>query len=52
MTSHFPIDGKEFAGKRTLITGGTKGLGAAMAQRFLSSGGQGRDHGAHARCRR
>jgi NAD(P)-dependent dehydrogenase (short-subunit alcohol dehydrogenase family) len=38
MTSQFPVDGKEFAGKRTLITGGTKGLGAAMAQRFLSSG--------------
>jgi NAD(P)-dependent dehydrogenase (short-subunit alcohol dehydrogenase family) len=38
MTSHVPIDSKEFAGKRTLITGGTKGLGAAMAQRFLVSG--------------
>ena len=38
MTSHVSIDGKEFAGKRTLITGGTKGLGAAMAQRFLASG--------------
>jgi NAD(P)-dependent dehydrogenase (short-subunit alcohol dehydrogenase family) len=38
MTSDFPVDGREFAGKRTLITGGTKGLGAAIAQRFLSSG--------------
>jgi NAD(P)-dependent dehydrogenase (short-subunit alcohol dehydrogenase family) len=34
----FPVDGNEFAGKRTLITGGTKGLGAAMAQRFVASG--------------
>jgi NAD(P)-dependent dehydrogenase (short-subunit alcohol dehydrogenase family) len=34
----FPVVGNEFAGKRTLITGGTKGLGAAMAQRFLASG--------------
>jgi NAD(P)-dependent dehydrogenase (short-subunit alcohol dehydrogenase family) len=34
----FPVDGNEFAGKRILITGGTKGLGAAMAQRFVASG--------------
>ena len=34
----FPVVGNEFAGKRTLITGGTKGLGAAMAQRFVASG--------------
>src|SRR5712672_2534637 len=34
----FPIVGNEFAGKRTLITGGTKGLGAAMVQRFVASG--------------
>jgi NAD(P)-dependent dehydrogenase (short-subunit alcohol dehydrogenase family) len=38
MTSDFPGDDKEFAGKRTLITGGTQGLGAAMARRFLASG--------------
>jgi NAD(P)-dependent dehydrogenase (short-subunit alcohol dehydrogenase family) len=38
MTNNFPADGKEFAGKRTLITGGTKGLGAAMAQRLLAGG--------------
>ena len=34
----FPVDRNEFAGKRVLITGGTKGLGAAMAQRFVASG--------------
>jgi NAD(P)-dependent dehydrogenase (short-subunit alcohol dehydrogenase family) len=34
----FPVDAGEFAGKRVLITGGTKGLGAAMAQRFVASG--------------
>jgi NAD(P)-dependent dehydrogenase (short-subunit alcohol dehydrogenase family) len=34
----FPVDGNEFAGKRVLITGGTKGLGAAMTQRFAVSG--------------
>src|ERR1700739_1288822 len=34
----FPVVGNEFAGKRTLITGGTKGLGAAMVQRFVASG--------------
>jgi len=28
----------DLAGKRTLITGGTKGLGAAMAQHFLANG--------------
>jgi NAD(P)-dependent dehydrogenase (short-subunit alcohol dehydrogenase family) len=36
----FPVDRNEFAGKRVLITGGTKGLGAAMAQRFVASGAQ------------
>jgi NAD(P)-dependent dehydrogenase (short-subunit alcohol dehydrogenase family) len=34
----FSVDGNEFAGKRVLITGGTKGLGAAMTQRFAVSG--------------
>ena len=28
------VDPREFAGKRVLVTGGTKGLGAAMARRF------------------
>ena len=34
----FMVDPREFAGKRVLITGGTKGLGAAMARRFLAGG--------------
>ena len=34
----FMVDPREFAGKRVLITGGTKGLGAAMAGRFLAGG--------------
>ncbi len=39
MTSYpFPILPDEFKGKRVLITGGTKGMGAAMLQRFLLSG--------------
>jgi len=36
----FPVDRNEFSGKRVLITGGTKGLGASMAQRFVASGAQ------------
>lgn len=31
-------DPKEFAGKRVLITGGTKGLGRATVERFLAGG--------------
>jgi NAD(P)-dependent dehydrogenase (short-subunit alcohol dehydrogenase family) len=31
-------DPKEFAGKRVLVSGGTKGLGRATVQRFLASG--------------
>ena len=40
MASEYPfsVDRSEFAGKRVLITGGTKGLGASMAQRFVASG--------------
>jgi NAD(P)-dependent dehydrogenase (short-subunit alcohol dehydrogenase family) len=34
----FMVDPREFAGKRVLITGGTKGLGAAMTRRFLAGG--------------
>lgn len=34
------IDPKEFAGKRVLITGGTKGLGRATVDRFLAGGAQ------------
>lgn len=31
-------DATEFAGKRVLITGGTKGLGMATVDRFLAGG--------------
>jgi NAD(P)-dependent dehydrogenase (short-subunit alcohol dehydrogenase family) len=34
----FPIDPKEFAGKRVLITGGTQGTGEAMVRRFAAAG--------------
>jgi NAD(P)-dependent dehydrogenase (short-subunit alcohol dehydrogenase family) len=34
----FAVDRNEFTGKRVLITGGTKGLGGAIAQRFVASG--------------
>lgn len=34
----FSVDAKEFSGRRILVTGGTKGLGAAMVHRFLLSG--------------
>ena len=38
MAGYFHADREEFAAKRVLITGGTKGLGAAIAQRFSASG--------------
>jgi NAD(P)-dependent dehydrogenase (short-subunit alcohol dehydrogenase family) len=36
----FSCDPSEFAGRRILVTGGTKGAGAAMVRRFISSGGR------------
>lgn len=33
-----PIDPTEFAGKRVLVSGGTKGLGRAVVERFLAGG--------------
>ena len=32
-------DGKEFAGKRILVTGGTKGIGEAIVNRLVAGGG-------------
>ena len=36
----FKLDAREFADKRVLVTGGTKGLGAAIPQRLLAGGGR------------
>src|SRR5678815_1976116 len=33
-------DGKEFQGKRILVTGGTRGIGAAIVDRLTARGGQ------------
>jgi NAD(P)-dependent dehydrogenase (short-subunit alcohol dehydrogenase family) len=39
MTAYpFSFSPEEFRGKRVLITGGTKGVGAAVVQRFQMSG--------------
>jgi len=40
MTVHqrFPVDPTEFAGRRVVVTGGTKGAGAAVAARFAAAG--------------
>ena len=35
---HFPILADEFAGKRVLVTGGTKGAGAAIVRRLSAAG--------------
>ena len=34
----FSVDGKEFKGKRVLVTGGTKGMGEAMVRRLTMGG--------------
>jgi NAD(P)-dependent dehydrogenase (short-subunit alcohol dehydrogenase family) len=38
MSYPYPIIKSEFEGKRVLVTGGTKGMGAAIVNRFLLSG--------------
>src|SRR5437762_8598522 len=37
-TSNFPPNANEFAGRRVLVTGGTKGAGKAIADRFQQGG--------------
>ena len=37
----FAVDPREFAGKRALVTGGTKGMGEAIVRRLVAGGGTG-----------
>ena len=36
--SNFPLDPREFAGQRALVTGGTKGMGKAIVDRLRRAG--------------
>jgi len=36
--THFSFDPTEFAGKRVLVTGGTKGMGEAIVRRLAAGG--------------
>jgi len=38
MSAQFSVNPNEFANKRVLVTGGTKGIGAATANRFAAAG--------------
>jgi NAD(P)-dependent dehydrogenase (short-subunit alcohol dehydrogenase family) len=38
MSYPFPVSANEFKGKRVLVTGGTKGMGALIVERFVASG--------------
>ncbi|WP_417407961.1 hypothetical protein [Hoeflea sp.] len=45
------VDSKEFAGKRVLVSGGTKGLGRATVERFLAERSDRRPAKASVSCR-